>query len=127
MPLTADQSTLMKREEEWYQAILGSDRKKLDEILHPKYTNTVADGTVLTKQADLANFSSSRYKVLGFPSQTINVLVVHGNSARVDGEDVCKATFNGLTATNTYQWTDTWVKDASGSWRCVASHSWKIP
>lgn len=124
--LTPEQDQLTQRVDEWYEAIRSGNLAKLDEILHPNYTNTEATGTVLTKQTDLANFESGRYKVLELTPTRIGPPVVHGNSARVDGEDVCTATFNGQTATNTYQWTDTWVKGDSGNWLCVASHSWKI-
>jgi ketosteroid isomerase-like protein len=123
---TPEQDQLIQREEEWYQAILGSDLKKLDEILHPDYRNTVADGTVSTKAADIANFQTKKYAA-SFPSHVIDEPRVYGNTAVVTGSEECNATFNNVRRSGRYRWTDTWVRDASGSWRCVASHSSKIP
>ena len=120
---------LIKLEKEWYAALrapIAESVEKLRAILADGYINTVSEGTILEKNDDIANFESGRYVVRSLklkedmkvrPEDDPNAV-----SAVVFGADEVEASFDGRDVSGSYRWTDTWVKDATGAWRCVASH-----
>jgi ketosteroid isomerase-like protein len=123
--MTREQEELIQLENDWCDAIRQHDRTKLATILADDYTNTDAEGTVWTKETDLANFVPGRYVVTSLTLQGLEPRV-YGNAAVVTGRDEVKAKFKDVDVSGSYRWTDTWVKDKSGSWRCVASHGSRI-
>jgi len=131
--MTEQEQQLMDRENQWNQAILQADptlrAQTLQDILAEDYTNTDAEGRVWTKQNELANFGSGSYRVRFLePTEAMNVRVYGNNFAVVTGADELRADYRSADASGKYRWTDTWFRtDASSPWRCVASHSSRIP
>jgi len=125
--MTPEQLQLIERENEWSRAILNRNLRKLEEILADDYTNTDAEGTVWTKETDLANFTSNSYVARSLKLTEEPIVRVYGNSAVVTGCDEVEAKFKDVDVSGPYRWTDTWVRqDENSPWRCVASHGSRI-
>ncbi|GEM_PF-320801 len=119
------QQELIKLENELNDAWVNRDIVPFDRILADDYVGTDEEGNVMTKAQELANIKSGAYLSTSAVKDDIKVRV-YGDAAVVTGRGTYKGRYKGKEYTNRYRWTDTWVKDNLGRWRCVAFHDSKI-
>ena len=113
---------LKNLENDWAQAEVRKDFAALDRFMADEYIFTDPDGVVFTKAQNLASFKSEQNAVT---SELLSEVAVQdfGNAAVVTG--LTKETVKGRPGSDTYRFTDTWVK-RSGSWQCVAGHASRV-
>jgi ketosteroid isomerase-like protein len=116
---------LRELEKDWGDALVKHDWAFLDQILADDYTWTGPDGKVWSKAQTLASLKSGEDVVSS--SETDDLMVrVYGDAAVVTGRTTVKEQYKGKDISGQYRWTDMWVKDYAGRWRCVADHSSSI-
>jgi len=113
---------LKKQESDWAAAEVKKDYAVLDRIMADEYISTDPDGKVFSKAQTIASFKSDQNVVT---SEAVSELEVHvyGDAAVVTG--LTKETVKGHPGTDTYRFTDTWVK-RGGAWQCVAGHASRV-
>jgi ketosteroid isomerase-like protein len=122
--LSADQE-LIKLENDWGDALVKHDWAFLDRILADDYIWTDPDGNSWTKTELLASLKSGEDVITSAVTEGIRVRI-YGDAAVVRGRTTVKEQYKGKDISGEYRWTDMWVKDYAGRWRCVADHSSKI-
>ena len=116
---------LRELEKNWGDAVVKHDWAFLDQILADDCTWTGPDGKVWSKTQTLASLKSGEDVVSS--SETDDLMVrVYGDTAVVTGRTTVKEQYKGKDISGQYRWTDMWVKDYAGRWRCVADHSSRI-
>jgi len=116
---------LIKLENEANDAWVRRDIVPFDRILADDYTGTDEEGNVMTKAQELANIKSGAYLSTSAVKDDIKVRV-YGDAAVVTGRSTYKGQYKGKEYTSKYRWTDTWVRDNLGRWKCVAFHDSNI-
>ena len=123
--VTAEQE-LIKLENRWNDAIVKHDRAFFDQILADDYISTNFDGSVGTK-ADFLEFLKSGESVMASSIVDDMKVRIYGDAAVVTGRvTTVKELYQGKDLSGRYRWTDTWVKDHLGHWKCVAEHVSRI-
>jgi ketosteroid isomerase-like protein len=121
----SEEQELMKLENSWNDAMVKHDWAFLDQILADDYIWTDPDGNVWTKAQSLASLKSGEDVYTAAEADEIRVRV-YGDAAVTTGRNTSKEQFKGKDISGQYRWTDMWVKDYAGRWRCVAGHSSRI-
>jgi ketosteroid isomerase-like protein len=116
---------LTKLENDWNDATVKHDWAVLDQILTGDYTWTDLDGNVWTKPEFLASLKSGESTITSSITDDIKVRV-YGDTAVVTGRTTVKEQYKGKDISGQYRWTDMWVKDYRGRWRCVADQGSRI-
>jgi ketosteroid isomerase-like protein len=116
---------LIKLENEWGEALVKHDWAFLDQILADDYIWTDPDGNSWTKTELLASLKSGEDVITSAVTEGIRVRI-YGDAAVVRGRTTVKEQCKGKDISGEYRWTDMWVKDYAGRWRCVADHSSRI-
>jgi len=116
---------LIRLENDWAYALVKHDWTFLDQILADDYIWTDPDGNVWTKAEYLASLKSGEDILTAAVADKIRVRV-YGDAAVVTGRTTVKEQYKGKDVSGQYQWTDMWIKDYAGRWRCVADHSSRI-
>ena len=112
---------LRRLENEWARAEKTGDRSALGEILSPDFVSTSAEGKTLHRgeriavnNADVK--SSARTELdIRVPSDSLAIVTGVDTTVRLDR--------GGKETERAERFTDTWSRDASGRWQCVASHA----
>jgi hypothetical protein len=135
----AIENEVCRKEDEFYAALRDAfdngNRAGLDAVLAPEYTNTEADGNVVSKDKLIDDCTNGTYKVDKYELLSpMKVSVFSLCTAvvtckdRLIGARLHKKT-NGyptIDVSGDYQWTDFWAKDEAGHWVCLASHDSKL-
>lgn len=113
---------LVALERRWMAAQMKHDGAAVGALLSEDFLSISDKGLALTKAQMIRNTSESRTtyasgELTGFQTK------VHGNAAVIVGVVTYGITKGKETVTARYAWTDTWVKQANGTWLCVASQS----
>jgi len=116
---------LIKLENELNDAWINRDIAPFDRILADDYMGTDEEGNVMTKAQELAKLKAGAYLSTSAVKDDIKVRV-YGDAAVVTGRSTYKGQYKGKAYSQQYRWTDTWVKDRLGRWRCVAFHDSNI-
>jgi ketosteroid isomerase-like protein len=117
---------LIKLENRWNDAIVKHDWAFFDQILADDYISTDFDGNVGTK-ADFLEFLRSGESVIASSIVDDMKVRIYGDTAVVTGRTTTvNEQYQGKDLSGQYRWTDTWVKDSLGRWRCVAEHVSRI-
>lgn len=124
-PKMSPDQELIRLENEWADALVKHDWAFLDQILADDCIWTDPDGNVWTKAQFLASLKSGEAVLTAAEADKIRVRV-YGDAAVVTGRTTVKEQYKGKDISGQYQWTDMWVKDYAGRWRCVADHSSRI-
>ncbi len=108
----------------WNRALEQGDVAALDRIWAEEFHDTSFDGTVTTKQQDLAVVAS---RELVYRSSKVRDLVirVYGKSAVVTGHWTAVGQFRGADVSGEFRYTDVYVK-REGRWQAVASQITRI-
>jgi len=123
--VTAEQE-LIKLENRWNDAIVKHDWAFFDQILVDDYISTNFDGSVGTK-ADFLEFLRSGESVIASSIVDDMKVRIYGDAVVVTGRTTTvNEQYKGKDISGQYRWTDMWVKDYLGRWRCVAEHVSRI-
>ena len=106
-------------ENDWAAAELTGDSAKVASMLAESFVNTDVEGKVSDRKATLAGIKPGTITASKLNDVKVNV---YGNSAVATGGWEGTMTAGGKATNIRERWTDTWVKEADGKWRCVASH-----
>lgn len=112
---------LIGMERDWAKAIIAADVEKIRQVLAPEVVLTTPDGTVLSREDDLAELARGEFKAEVFNPGDMKVKV-YGNCAVVTGSTRVMGTYKGKKFQDQFRWTDTFVK-RNGKWRIVASQA----
>ncbi len=117
---------LIRLEKGWNDATVKQDETFFDNILADDYMSTDFDGNVGTKSQFLEWLTSKDYAITSSITEDIKVRI-YGDAAVVTGRTTTvNEQYQGKTLSGQYRWTDMWVKDNLGRWRCVAEHVSRI-
>jgi hypothetical protein len=129
------------KEDEFYLALrdafTNQNGGRLDSILAPDYVSTDDAGNVIGKEDLKKECTDGSYTFTTFTIVEPMNIRLYNNCAtaivtcrdRLEGA-IRRKPVRGLRVCNLsgeYQWTDVWVKETGGEWRCVASHDSRIP
>jgi ketosteroid isomerase-like protein len=117
---------LIKLENGWNDATVKHDWAFFDQILADDYTGTDFDGNIGTKPQFLESLKSGESVMTSSITNNMKVRI-YGDAAVVTGRTTTvNEQYKGKDISGQYQWTDMWVKDYLGHWRCVAEHVSRI-
>lgn len=122
-PLKAEQ-VLQRLEQEWADAVMRRDIKKIDRIQADEYVFTGPHGQIWTKSQALDTIKAGGLEIDSFESSDIKVQV-YGDTAVVTLRVVWNGRFRGTDISEPQRMTDVFVK-RDGRWQCVASQSTRI-
>jgi ketosteroid isomerase-like protein len=112
---------LLRLENGWAQVDVTNDRSIFDEIISPDFVETSISGKVRNRQEWLADWEFEGVK--SAVNSEMQVRVLNDGLAVVTGVDnTVKLDREGKTVTHADRFTDTWSKNSSGQWQCVAAH-----
>jgi ketosteroid isomerase-like protein len=117
---------LIKLENGWNDATVKHDWAFFDQILADDYTGTDFDGNIGTKPQFLESLKSGESVMTSSITDDMKVRI-YGDAAVVTGRTTTvNEQYKGKDISGQYRWTEMWVKDYLGRWRCVADHSSRI-
>jgi len=117
---------LIKLENGWNDATVKHDCAFFDQILADDYIGTDFDGNVGTKPQFLESLKSAESVITSSITDDMKVRI-YGDAAVVTGRTTTvNEQYKGKDISGQYRWTDMWVKDYLGHWRCVAEHVSRI-
>ena len=121
---TNAEQEILQVELAWNRALEQGDTAALDRIWAEEFLDTSFDGTVTTKEQDLAAVASGD---LGYQSSKVRDLVirVYGKAAVVKGHWTAVGQFQGVDVSGEFRYTDVYVK-REGRWQAVASQITRI-
>jgi len=124
---------LKQMEDDWQKATRTKDAALLKRIIADDWVATDDKGKILNREqyisqtiASGSSVSSSNPDVIQSNENTDMKVRVYGNTAVVTGGLTEKGTRNGTAYTDTYKWTDVFVK-RGGRWQAVVSQWAKVP
>jgi len=127
MPLAAQDAVvkgISRLEDAWAAAEGKKDGEAVGRLLSEDFLYTTPDGALLTKQHLIQSVSTSKAERT-FVGSDYKVKV-YENTAVIHGIVTVTVKTAASTELIRYRWTDTWVKQADGSWLCVAAQSTRI-
>lgn len=109
---------LIAIEQEWNSAILANDSARAGAFMAEEWTEITGDGSVLTREADLAELVGGYHAT----SLVLSELAVqrYGDVALVSGVSEETSSYRGKDTSGRARWLDVWVRRA-GRWICVKS------
>lgn len=116
---TADERKLILLENAWNMAQLHHDAKSLESVVGEKFIYTDYDGTVMNKQAFLADVQDPEYKPSSVTNENLKV-DMYPNAAVVSGTYHYRGTYKAKAFDHRGRFTDMWIYQNS-EWQCVAS------
>ena len=120
----SDEQQILQREDDWAHALESKDRAAFDRILTPDFTFIEPDGSVLEREAYLADRSKGPMQVNSFEAIGLRVRV-YGNSALVTGLSRIDETGHGKRYRYQLRWKELWLKNPSG-WQVRAGQATPI-
>jgi ketosteroid isomerase-like protein len=116
---------LKQMEDDWQNALKNKDGATLKRIIAEDWAATDDKGKVLNRDAYISQTTSNTD--VSESNENFDMQVrVYGDTAVVTGGSKEKGTRGGTPYTDTYRWTDVFVK-RGGSWLAVASQWMKVP
>ena len=124
---------LKQMEDDWQKATRTKDAALLKRIIAEDWVATDDKGKILNREqyisqtiASGSSVSSSNPDVIQSNENFDMQVRVYGDTAVVTGGSKEKGTRNGTAYTDTYRWTDVFVK-RGGRWQAVVSQWAKVP
>ncbi len=116
---------LKQMEDDWGRANKNKDAATLKRIIAKDWVGTDDKGKVLNREQDISQITNP--DVISESNENFDMQVrVYGNTAVVIGGVREKGTRNGTAYTDTYRYTDVFVK-RGGRWQAVVSQWVKVP
>jgi len=116
---------LKQMEDDWQKAIKTKDAALLKRIIAEDWVGTDDKGKLLNRGPYISQTTSNPDAIESTENFDMQVRVF-GNTAVVTGGSKEKGTRNGTAYTDTYRWTDVFVK-RDGLWQAVVSQWAKVP
>ncbi len=116
---------LKQMEDDWQKATRTKDAATLKRIISEDWVATDDKGKILNREQYISQ-TTSNPDVIQSNVNTDMQVRVYGNTAVVTGGLTESGTRNGTAYTDTYRWTDVFVK-RGGRWQAVGSHWAKVP
>ncbi len=116
---------LKQTEDDWQKATRNKDATLLKRIIAEDWVATDDKGKALNREQYISQ-TTSNADVIQSNENTDMQVRVYGNTAVVTGGLTEKGTRNGAAFTDTYKWTDVFVK-RGGRWQAVVSQWAKVP
>ena len=116
---------LKQMEDDWQKAIKNKEAAPLKGIIAEDWAGTDDKGKLLNKEPYISQTTSNPDAIESTENFDMQVRV-YGNTAVVTGGLTEKGTRNGTAYTDTYRWTDVFVK-RGGHWQAVVSQWAKVP
>jgi ketosteroid isomerase-like protein len=116
---------LKQMEDDWQKATRTKDAAALKRIIAEDWVATDDKGKALNREQYISQTTSNPDVVQSNENTDMQVRV-YGNTAVVTGGLTEKGTRNGTAYTDTYKWTDVFVK-RGGQWQAVVSQWMKVP
>src|SRR6266851_5240796 len=116
---------LKQMEDDWQKAIKNKEAATLKRILAEDWVGTDDKGKVLNREPYISQTTSNPDAIESTENFDMQVRV-YGDTAVVTGGSREKGTRNGTAYTETYRWTDVFVK-RGGHWQAVVSQWAKVP
>ena len=116
---------LKQMEDDWQKALKNKDATALKAIIAEDWAATDDKGKILNRESYFSQTTSNPDVIESTENFDMQVRV-YSNAAVVTGGSREKGTRNGTAYTDTYRWTDVFVK-RSGHWQAVASQWAKVP
>ena len=116
---------LKQMEDDWQKATRTKDDAALKRIIAKDWVATDDKGKALNREQYISQTTSNPDVVQSNENTDMQVRV-YGNTAVVTGGLTEKGTRNGTAYTDTYKWTDVFVK-RGGQWQAVVSQWMKVP
>ena len=124
---------LKQMEDDWQKATRTKDAALLKRIIAEDWVATDDKGKILNREqyisqtiASGSSVSSSNPDAIEFTENFDMQVRVYGDTAVVTGGSKEKGTRSGTAYTDTYRWTDVFVK-RGGRWQAVVSQWAKVP
>jgi len=114
--------TLKQLEQDWADAEKAGDSEKLGRIVADDWIGVDNDGRKLTKAQLMARIKSGSVKAEFIELGPMDVKVLGGGAAVVQGSDIEKSTMNGKPTRMEIIWMDVFA-NRDGKWVCVRSQS----
>jgi uncharacterized protein (TIGR02246 family) len=114
-------SSVVALENTWLKSQQDNDTALLAPLLTDNIVDTSTEGKLMTgKEAVLADAKSVKWSSAAYTEMQV---AVHGETAIATGVFTGKGTDDKGKAINVHErFTDTWVKQSDGQWRCAATH-----
>ena len=116
---------LKQMEDDWAKAIKNKDAATLRRIIAEDWVGTDEKGKVLNREQSISQTTSNPDVIESEENFDMQVRV-YGNTAIVIGGGTERGTRNRTAYTDTYRWTDVFVK-RDGLWQAVVSQWAKVP
>src|SRR5712691_3254830 len=116
---------LKQMEDDWLKAIKNKEAAALRRIIAEDWVATDEKGKILNREPYISQMTSNPDVIESNESFDMQVRV-YGNTAVVTGGSREKGTRNGTAYTDSYRWTDVFVK-RGGRWQAVVSQWAKFP
>jgi ketosteroid isomerase-like protein len=116
---------LKQMEDDWQKATRTKDATLLKRIIAEDWVATNEMGKALNREQYISQTTSNTDVIQSNENFDMQVRV-YGNTAVVTGGLTEKGTRNGTAYTDTYRWTDVFVK-RGGRWQAVVSQWAKVP
>jgi ketosteroid isomerase-like protein len=116
---------LKQMEDDWQKATRTKDAATLKRIISEDWVATDDKGKILNREQYISQTTSNPDVVQSNVNTDMQVRV-YGNTAVVTGGLTESGTRNGTAYTDTYRWTDVFVK-RGGHWQAVVSQWAKVP
>jgi len=116
---------LKQMEDDWQKAIKNKEATTLKSIIAEDWVGTDDKGKLLNKEPYISQTTSNPDAIESTENFDMQVRV-YGDTAVVTGGSREKGTRSGTAYTDTYRWTDVFVK-RGGRWQAVVSQWAKVP
>ncbi len=116
---------LKHMEDDWQKAIKNKEAATLKRILAEDWVGTDDKGKVLNREPYISQTTSNPDAIESTENFDMQVRV-YGDTAVVTGGSREKGTRSGTAYTDTYRWTDVFVR-RGGRWQAVVSQWAKVP
>lgn len=113
------EKTVTDLEYQWAEAQKTGNAAAVESMIAEGFVNTDADGNTYGKSQLLSNLKGGKWEINGISGVKVHV---YGDAAVATGSWRGKGIDgDGTQMDRSERWTDTWVKNRSGKWQCVAS------
>jgi hypothetical protein len=119
-----EEEKIKQVQEEMTKASLDGDAALFVKRLADGYTNTLPDGTVLSREQVWKRRTSGKLKISSLVISDLHIRV-RGDSAVANFKAIVKSQFDGRDTSGTFQITRTWIKER-GEWKVAADQMARI-
>jgi ketosteroid isomerase-like protein len=116
-----DEQAVAGLQRSWLAAFEHGDIPAIEALLAPEFVNVAADGSVNTRDAELAPVRAGTVKFSKTGVEELQVRVF-GDAAIATGIAAFAGTFGDRPFSGRERFTDVWIR-RDGAWQVVASHN----